>query len=424
MLESALIEPKVDERADMLDVEKVRRDFPILSHEVWGHPLVYLDNAATTQVPEPVLQTALEHYRCDNANVHRGIHRLSELSTQSYESARHRMAEFIDAPDDGCIVFTRGTTDGINMAAIGLEHLVGPGDRIVASMLEHHSNLVPWQQCAKRTGADFIAVGLTEEGDIDLHALEEALVFGAKIVAVSCCSNILGTVTPVERIVEMAHRAGALCLLDGAQVMRHRLIDVQAIGCDLFAFSGHKMMGPTGIGVLYVAPGIQSVLEPSAFGGEMVDRVSVKEATFEAAPLRYEAGTPNYVGAIMLGAAADYLESIGREDVAAYEDALISYAETRLASIDGLHILGSPRHRSGCLSFTVDHVHPFDLCALADKLGIALRSGTSCAQPLLEDVYGIPYVSRLSVAFYNTFGEIDRAAEALEQVIPLVRQGA
>jgi len=264
---------------------------------------------------------------------------------------------------------------------------------------------------------------LTEEGDIDLRALEEALVPRTKVVAISCCSNVLGTVTPIERIVAMAHEASAVCLLDGAQIMRHRLIDVQAIGCDFFAFSGHKMMGPTGIGVLYAAPPVQNLLDPCVFGGEMVDRVSLRETTFEAAPLRYEAGTPNYVGAIMLGAAADYLESVGRADIAAYEDELIAYAETRLKGICGLHILGNPQHRSGCLSFTVDHVHPFDLCALADKLGIALRSGTNCAQPLLEDVYGIPYVSRLSVAFYNTFDEIDRAADVLEQVIPLVCQG-
>lgn len=406
----------------MFEVEKIRCDFPILSREVWGHPLVYLDNAATTQVPESVLQTALDHYRCDNANVHRGIHRLSELSTQSYEKARRRMADFIGAPDDRCIIFTRGTTDGINLAACGLEHLLKPGDRIVVSMLEHHSNLVPWQQCARRTGADFIGVNLTPEGDIDLKALEEALVLGTKIVAMSCCSNVLGTVTPVKRIVEMAHEAGALCLLDGAQIMRHRLVDVGDIGCDLFAFSGHKMLGPTGIGVLYVAPCVHNLLEPCSFGGEMVDRVSLRETTFEAAPLRYEAGTPNYVGAIMLGAAADYLESIGRADIAAYEDELIAYAEVRLRSIDGLHVLGDPRHRSGCLSFTVDRVHPFDLCAMVDKLGIALRSGTNCAQPLLEQIYGISYISRLSVAFYNTFDEIDRAADAIERVIPLVRQ--
>jgi cysteine desulfurase/selenocysteine lyase len=409
---------------NMFDVEKVREDFPILSQKIWGKPIVYLDNAATTQMPEPVLRAAIEHYHTANANVHRGIHRLSELSTEGYERARHEVASFINAPDDGEIIFTRGTTDGINMVACGLEHLVGPGDRIVVSILEHHSNFVPWQQLARRTGAEFVVVGLTDTGDIDMDTLASCLDSRTKIVGMSCCSNVLGTVTPIEQIVKMAHEAGALCLLDAAQIMRHRIIDVQKTGCDFLSLSGHKMMGPTGIGVLYVASILRNSLSPCAFGGEMVDEVSIEKTTFEMAPLRYEAGTPNYVGAIMLGRAVAYLTSVGRADIARYEDELITYAEDGLRGIEGLHILGKPQHRSGCISFVVDGVHPFDLCAMVDKFGIALRSGNNCAQPLLRGVYEVSYVSRLSVAFYNTFAEIDQAIAAIEQVIPMVRRDA
>lgn len=407
----------------MFDVEEVRADFPILAQEVYGHPLVYLDNAATTQVPDCVLDALVTHYHTANANVHRGIHRLSELSTSAYEDARATVARFIGAPDTSCIVFTRGATDGLNMAAHGLEHLVGPGDAVVATMLEHHSNFVPWQQLAKRRGARFEAIGLDGNGDIDLAALESVLARGAvRIVAASCCSNVLGTVTPIERIVELAHAHGALVVLDGAQAMRHRAFDVAALGCDALAFSGHKMCAPTGIGVLYVAPAIQDVLEPSAFGGEMVDEVTVEATTFEKPPLRWEAGTPNYVGAIALERSIEYLEGIGLADIASYEDALVAHAVEALSDIEGLHVLGSPAHRSGCVSFSVEGVQPFDLCAMVDKLGIALRSGNNCAQPLLRDVCGTPYVSRLSVAFYNTHDEIDAAVQAVKKVLPLVTQ--
>lgn len=408
------------ERIDMFDKATIRNDFPILAGEAYGHALVYLDNAATTQVPAVVLDAVAEHYRTSNANVHRGMHYLAHRSTQGYESARARVATFINAPDERCVVFTRGTTDSINMAALGLSHLLGPGDCVVTTVLEHHSNFVPWQMACKRQGADFAVADIDEAGDIDLDGLSRLIDEGRpKIVAVSACSNVLGCVTPLKSIVSLAHEVGALCLVDGAQAMRHTRIDVQDIGCDFLCFSGHKIMAPTGIGVLYGSPAALELVEPSAFGGEMVDIVKPDETTFEQLPLRLEAGTPNYVGAIALATALDYLESCGRDAVARYEDELVAYAEQQLARIPGLHVLGAPRKRSGCVSFVIDGVHPFDLCTIADKHGVALRSGNNCAQPLLARL-GTTSVARLSPAFYNTKAEIDVAAETVEHVASLL----
>lgn len=404
----------------MFDVSAIRQDFPILSSEVYSKPLVYLDNGATTQVPTPVLDRIVEHYRTSNGNVHRGTHFTANASTAALEQARKHAARFIGAASEDSIVFTRGTTEGLSTVAAGLRDYVKPGDHVVSTLLEHHSNYVPWQQLAVERDGVFDVCGITENGDIDLGCLSRLLEENPKVVAITCCSNVLGTVTPVERICTMAHDAGALVVLDGAQIMRHRIIDVQEIGCDFFAFSGHKMMAGTGIGVLYGKPEALELLRPSEFGGEMVDEVTQAKTLFSDLPLRLEAGTPNYVGSIALDAAMTYLEGVGREDIARYEDDLVAYAAEKISQLDGTHVQGSPAHRAGCVSFLVDDVHPFDLCTLVDKLGVALRSGHNCAQPILDHL-GTSSVARMSPAFYNTRYEIDHAVSCLERGIAMLR---
>ena len=404
----------------MLDVAALRNDFPILSQEVYGRPLVYLDNGATTQVPECVLERVTEHYRTQNGNVHRGVHFTANASTHALEAARHRVARFVNAASDDCIVFTRGTTESLNTVAFGLREYVGPGDHVVVTVMEHHSNFVPWQQLCAERGATFHACDVDDEGNLKLDELAELMKLHPKVVSVSCCSNVLGTVNPIERICAMAHEAGALAVLDGAQIMRHRVMDVQAIDCDFLAFSGHKMMAGTGIGALYGKSEALALLRPCQFGGEMVDKVTVAETTFGSAPLRFEAGTPNYVGSIALAAAMDYLEEIGRTEIATYEDELVAYAAKKLHEIDGVNVLGNPAKRAGCVSFTFDGAHPFDVCTLIDKMGVALRSGHACAEPLLTR-FGLTSVARLSPAFYNTFEEIDYAVSCIKRALDIIR---
>lgn len=413
--------PKDRQASKVLDIAAIRRDFPILDTSVGAFPLCYLDNAATTQVPKPVLDHLLEHYETANANIHRGLHHLASLSTVAYEHARAQAAAFVNAADPDHIVFTKGTTNSINMVASGLSRRLKAGDKVVATALEHHSNYVPWQKACERSGATFVVAGLDGDQCIDLEHLSRCAE-GATIVAATCCSNITGEVTPFRSIVDIAHKAGALCLLDGAQAMRHVLMDVQDAKCDYLCFSGHKMMAPTGIGVLYGTQEALEMLDPSEYGGEMVDIVREGGTTLQPVPLRLEAGTPNYVGAIMLGHAIDYLISCDREAIRQYEDELLAHAEMALRGIGGLQIIGNPKNRSGCLSFNVHGVHPLDLCVMLNQKGIALRSGNSCAQPFLHGVLGINHAARLSVAFYNTMEEIDRAAEVIRQTIPLVRQ--
>lgn len=408
----------------MFDVEQVRKDFPILETKVHGCDLVYLDNSATTQVPEQVLARVADHYRTSNANVHRGMHHLSHVSTAALEDARRTVAAFTGAPQVEGVVFTRGTTDSLNMVARGLAHMVGCGDRVVVSVLEHHSNFVPWQQlCAKR-GAQLVMLGLDERGDVDLgqlaRVLDDSTAGPVRIVALAGCSNVLGSTLPVRRVADAVHAVGALLVLDGAQVMRHGRVDVAQMGCDFLALSGHKMMAGTGIGALVGPLASMELLKPRDFGGEMVDKVTHESTTFSDLPLRLEAGTPNYVGAVALAAACDYLTALGREDVAAWEDELVEHALARLADVPGLKVLGSPRRRSGLVSFEVDGVHPLDLCTMLDTRGVALRSGHNCAQPVL-DWYGLTSVARMSPAFYNTKAEIDYAVDQMLRIIPLLR---
>ena len=405
----------------MFDVAKVREDFPILQTQVHGCPLVYLDNSATTQVSDQVLRAIENHYHTSNANVHRGMHYLAHASTDALERARETVARFVGASDSSCVVFTRGTTDGLNMVARGLAHELGPDDAVVVSLMEHHSNYVPWQQACFDTGADFRVAGLTAEGDLDEDHYAELLADGkVKIVAMTGCSNVLGTVTPVKRLAKMAHDVGALFVLDGAQIMRHGVVDIADLGVDYLAFSGHKMMAGTGIGALCGTREALEMLVPRDFGGEMVAKVTQALTTWEELPLRLEAGTPNYVGAIALGAACDYLSSLGREDIAAYESDLVNHAVRVLGEIEGLHIAGSPKERAGLVSFTIDGVHPLDLCTLVDARGVALRSGHNCAQPALAWL-GETSVARLSPAFYNTFEEIDYAVGQIERAAQMLR---
>lgn len=395
---------------------ELERDFPILAQEVNGRTLVYLDNAATTHVPEQVLETVCEHYRHDNANVHRAVHTLASRSTRAYERAREGVSSFLNAPDAQCIIFTRGTTDSINTVASALERAHPAGLTALVTMLEHHSNLVPWQQAALRTGGEFLVAPLDDRGDVDLEAFEELLAsHPVDIVAVAHVSNVLGTVNPIRRMVELAHAHGALILIDAAQSVRHEALDVQELDCDFLCLSGHKMLGPTGIGVLYGKEHLLDSLAPVQFGGEMVDTVRIAGTTFEPAPLRFEAGTPNYVGAIGLHAAIRYLEGFGRERVHALEEQLMRSLEHGLKSLDGIAILGAPQERRGCLSFSVDGVHAFDIAALLDKMGVAVRSGTLCAQPLLNEAYGMESILRASPAFYNTPEDITAFIESLER---------
>ena len=404
----------------MLDVEKIRSSFPILEREVHGHPLVYLDNGATTQVPECVIERIAEHYRTENGNVHRGMHYTANASTRALENARRTTARFINAPSEDCIVFTRGTTEALNTVAFGLRGRIERDDRIVATVLEHHSNFVTWQQLCLEHDAAFDVCAMDERGDLDLDDLRRLLERGPRLVAVSACSNVLGTLTPIKDICAMIHDAGALAVVDGAQAMRHRIIDVQDIGCDFLAFSGHKMMAGTGIGVLYGKPEALELLSPCEFGGEMVGTVTREKTSFASAPLRFEAGTPNYVGSIALATAMDFLEGIGRTDIACYEDELVARAERALQAVPGVRIVGAPSHRSGCVSMTFDDAHPFDVCTLVDKMGVALRSGHACAEPLLSAL-GTTSIARLSPAFYNTFEEIDRAVACIERVLGIIR---
>ncbi|MDO5117161.1 MAG: cysteine desulfurase [Eggerthellaceae bacterium] len=404
------------------DWAPARTQFPILDQEVFKNPLAYLDNAATTQMPLRVLDTIRHHYLEQNANVHRATHELSGRSTNAFEAARDTVARFIGAKSSNTIIFTRGTTDSLNMLAQMFEQKWGASFSVLVSMLEHHSNFVPWQQAARRAGGTFATIPLDAQGDIDLEAyvklLDESPV---GIVSVAHVSNVLGTVNPLAQIIGMAHQRGWLVSVDAAQSIRHEHVDVAALDCDFLSFSGHKTLGPTGIGVLYGKEELLNELPPVAFGGEMVDTVRTSDTTFESAPLRFEAGTPNYVGAIGLAAALDYLELLGRDVVAEREYALFDYAEQCLEEVPGVQILGTPQKRAGVLSFSVEGVHPFDIATLMDKMGIAIRAGNQCAQPLLNEVYSLSSVARISPAFYNTFEEIDRAIDALERALSICR---
>lgn len=402
-------------------IAEIREDFPILSTRVHGKPLIYLDNGATTQKPVQVISVMDELYRTCNANVHRGVHYLSDRVSDRYEAARETVRAFINAASSEEIIFTAGTTASINAVAFSFgEKYVGEGDEILISGMEHHANIVPWQMLCERKGAKLKVIPFSDEGVLDLDAYRSLLTGRTRIVAVTHVSNVLGTVNPVREIVSEAHRHGIPVLVDGAQGIQHGVVDVGEIGCDFYVFSGHKAYGPNGVGVLYGKAAMLSELPPYQGGGDMVASVSFEKTTYNSLPFRFEAGTTNFTGAIGMAAALDYLTSLGREAVAAREQALLARATEGLLSVDGIRIYGTAPGKISVISFLPGEIHPYDAGMILDKMGIAVRTGTHCAQPLTER-YGISGTIRASIAFYNTEEEIDALVGGLERVTAMLK---
>lgn len=395
-----------------MNIQDIRSMFPILNQEVNGRPLVYLDSAATSQKPVTVIETLDRYYREYNSNVHRGVHTLGTKATDAYENAREKVRKFINASSIQEIIFTRGTTTAINTIAesYGRDNLV-EGDEIVITYMEHHANIIPWQQIAKRTGAKLKYIPLQEDGSIDLKDVEATVTEQTKIVSVMMVSNVLGTINPIKEITEIAHRNGAIMVVDGAQAAPHMKIDVKDLNCDFLAFSGHKMCGPTGIGVLYGKKALLEKMEPVETGGEMIDFVDLYESTWKELPWKFEAGTPIIAGAVGLGAAIDFLEDIGLDNILEYEHNLANYAMERLSEIEGLTIYG-PKHRAGLVTFNIEDVHPHDVATVLDADGIAVRAGHHCAQPLMKWLK-VSATARASFYLYNTEEEIDKLVEGL-----------
>lgn len=403
----------------MLDVKQIREDFPILNTRQHGCPLIYLDNAATMQMPQPVLEQLVSHYHSQNGNVHRGVHSLSQKSTSATERARERIAAYIGAKAEE-IIFTAGTTDSLNMLSQMLEPTIRPGQQIIVSAMEHHSNLIPWQELCQRTGAVLTILHMDWNCDLDLTQLGQLLERDTALVAVTWVSNVLGTVNPVGEITMMSHAAGAMTVLDGAQAMKLPEIDVTAVDCDFLAFSGHKLGALTGIGVLYGKNNLLSQLPPVRFGGGMIRESQYSASSYGGVPQRFEAGTPNYVGAISLGCAMEYLQSVGRIELAQQEQILTVLLRKELATIPEVTVIGTPNRRCGVVSFVVPGIHPFDLGAMLDSQGIAVRTGHLCAQPLVNQL-GYDSVIRVSPAFYNTEQECLELISALKRTIPLLK---
>ena len=404
----------------MLDITNIRNDFPVLRQTVNGKPLVYFDNAATTQKPVQVIDRISNYYLNENSNVHRGVHELSMKATETYENARSYIAGFIHAADSSEIVFTRGTTEAINLVASSLESFISKGDEILITSMEHHSNLVPWQQLCFRKGARLVVVETQENGEIDLESLKNALTDKTRLAAFAHISNVLGTINPVKEMTRLAHEAGSAVLIDGAQALAHIPVNVQDIGCDFYAFSGHKAYAPMGIGALYGKKEWLNQLPPYQFGGEMIDQVYLDKTTFNVLPYKFEAGTPNVAGALGLEAALRYMESYGIENIRAYEDSLLALAMEELQKIDGLRIIGTAAEKTAVISFVVDGVHPYDLGTLLDKMGVAVRTGNHCAQPLVES-FGLTGTVRMSLAMYNTKEEMSTFMGALQKALAMLR---
>ncbi|EJY55290.1 cysteine desulfurase, SufS subfamily [Alicyclobacillus hesperidum URH17-3-68] len=395
----------------------IREDFPIFQEKINGHPLVYLDNAATSQKPRQVLDVLRRYYESENSNVHRGVHTLGTRATEAYEGAREKVARFINAPSPYQVVFTRGTTESINMVAHGYARAhLQPGDEIVLPPSEHHSNLIPWQQAARATGATLRYLPLQEDGSIRLADVEAAVTDRTKVVAIAHVSNVLGTVNPVREIAAIAHRHGAVIVVDGAQSVPHMPTDVQDLDCDFLAFSGHKMLGPTGIGVLYGKPSLLAEMEPTYFGGEMIDIVELHESTWKEAPWKFEGGTPIIAGAIGLGAAIEYLSNIGMEEIAKHDAHLADLTVQRLAEIEGVTVYGPGpgKPRAGLVTFNLDGVHPHDVATVLDAAGVAVRAGHHCAQPLMRILH-VGATARASFYLYNTEDDVDAFVAALKQ---------
>ncbi len=401
---------------NMFDVEAVRAEFPILAQEVNGRPLVYLDNGATSQKPRRVIDAVRRYYECDNANVHRGLHALSGRATDAFEGARDTVRAFLNAADRREIVFVRGATEGLNLIAQGWARpRLAPDDEIIVTTMEHHSNIVPWQLVCRQTGAQLRVVPIHDDGTLDMEAFAGLVNERTKVVAVAHVSNALGTINPVREIITMAHDAGAVAVLDGAQAAPHGTVDVQALGCDFYVFSSHKCYGPTGMGVLWGRADRLEEAEPYQGGGDMIRTVSFEESTWNDLPYKFEAGTPNIAGAIGLGAAIEFLTALGMDAIAAHEHEVLEYATEALGAMDGIRIIGTAPEKAGILSFVVDGVHPHDVGTIADQNGVAIRAGHHCAMPLMRR-YRVPATSRASLALYNTRADIDALVAGLHKV--------
>lgn len=395
-----------------MDIRAIREQFPVLDQEVNGHPLVYLDSSATSQKPLPVIEAMEDYYRRYNSNVHRGVHTLGTLATDGYESAREKVQKFINANSTEEIIFTRGTTTSINLVASSYGRAnLGPEDEIVITPMEHHSNIIPWQQVAKATGATLKYIPLQKDGTISLEDVEKTITDNTKIVSIMHVSNVLGTVNPIKEIAKIAHKHGAIIVVDGAQSTPHMKVDVQDLDCDFYAFSGHKMCAPTGIGVLYGKKHLLEEMEPVEFGGEMIDFVGLYDSTWKELPWKFEAGTPIIAGAIGLGVAIDFLNDIGLDNIQEHEHQLVNYAMEKLSEVEGVEIYG-PKERAGLITFNIDDVHPHDVATVLDAEGVAVRAGHHCAQPLMKWL-DVTATARASFYLYNTLEEIDVFVKAL-----------
>lgn len=403
----------------MYDIYQIRKDFPILSREVYGKPLVYLDNSATTQKPRIVVDAIANEYYSENANVHRGVHFLSQQATELHESARAKIAKFLNASSPSEIVFTRGATEGLNLVASSFgEAFLKEGDEVIISAMEHHSNIVPWQLLEMRKGIKIKVIPITEDGELRMDEYEKLFDERTKLVSVTHVSNVFGTVNPVKELATIAHSHNVPILIDGAQSVPHIKVDVRDMDCDFYVFSGHKIYGPTGIGALYGKAEWLEKLPPYQGGGEMIKNVHFGHTEFEDAPLKFEAGTPDYVGSHSLATAIDYVESLGLDNIAAHEHELLEYATKRLESIPGMRIFGKAKNKSAVISFVVGNIHPLDLGTLLDRLGIAIRTGHHCAQPLVESL-GVQSVARASFGLYNTLKEVDALFNGIERVMKM-----
>jgi cysteine desulfurase / selenocysteine lyase len=403
----------------MLDIQQIRSDFPILSQKVNGKPLVYFDNGATVQKPKLVIDAIDTYYSTINANIHRGVHTLSQWATDAYEASREKIRCHINAPKLHEIIFTSGTTFGINLVSNGFASILQKGDEVLVSALEHHSNIVPWQMLCERTGAKLVVIPMHQSGELMLDEYQKLLNHNTKIVAVNHVSNALGTINPVKEMTVMAHQVGAAILIDGAQAVPHFKPDVQDLDCDFYVFSGHKMCGPTGTGILYGKEAWLNQLPPYQGGGEMIKEVTFAKTTYADLPHKFEAGTPNIAGGIVLGTAADYMNSVGFDDIQQQEKLLLDYGTKKLLEIDGLKIYGTATNKTSVISFNINDLHPYDVGTIIDKLGIAVRTGHHCTQPIM-DFYNIPGTIRASFAFYNTIEEIDAMVAAIKKAVAML----
>ena len=399
------------------NVNQIRDDFPILKQMVNGNPLVYLDNGATSQKPQSVIYAIVDYYTTTNSNVHRGVHTMSQQATDGYEGARTKIRQFINARDDKEIIYTRNTTEGINLVAYSYgRQNIGPGDDIIVSNMEHHSNIVPWQMLCEEKGANLQVVPIDDSGELLMAEYEKMLSPHTKLVSITHVSNALGTILPTAQIVEMAHAHGAPVLLDGAQAVPHMPVDMQELDCDFYVFSGHKLFGPTGIGILYGKAEYLEAMPPFLGGGEMIKSVTFEKTIYNDLPYKFEGGTPDIAGAIGLGAAIDYVNNLGFDQITAHEDELLRYGTDALSSIEGLKIIGTAGHKAGILSFVMDNAHPHDIGTILDGQGIAVRTGHHCAQPVMQR-FQIPATTRASLAFYNTKEDIDALIKGIDRVL-------